>query len=160
VGLVLGQGSLSLGLGVGELAALGAACFAAASANIIRGMRGTDNAPTIFFFFCVAGLPVVAPFALDPWPSAPGPWLVAVAMGLSAFVAQVLMTEAYGALSVAEAAIWLQLTPIAQVALAVPLLGERITGAQLAGVLVGVAGVAYGTALGQRRASLPIGPPP
>jgi drug/metabolite transporter (DMT)-like permease len=153
VGLVLGQGSLSLGLGWGEAAAFGAAVFAAVSANIIRGMRGTDNAPTIFFWFCVAGLPVVAPFALDPWPSAAGPWLLAVAMGLAAFVAQVLMTEAYGALSVPEAAVWLQFTPIAQVVLAVPLLGEPISGAGLAGVLVGVAGVAYGTVLGRRPAA-------
>ncbi|HSB18832.1 MAG TPA: DMT family transporter [Anaeromyxobacteraceae bacterium] len=151
VGLVLGQGGLSLGVGPGELAALAAAVFAAASANIIRGMRITDNAPTIFFFFCVAGLPVVAPFALDPWPAAPGPWLVALVMGLASVAAQVLMTEAYGALSVAEAAVWLQLTPIAQVALAVPLLGERATLSQLAGVLLGVAGVAWGTAFGQRR---------
>ncbi len=160
--LVLGQGRLSLGLGLGEGAAFAAAAFAATSANIIRGMRVTDNAPTIFFFFCAAGLPVVAPFALDPWPSSPGPWLVAVTMGLAAFVAQVLMTEAYGALSVAEAAVWLQLTPIAQVALAAPLLGERVTAAQLAGVLLGVAGVAWGTALGQRRpqaAPAAAGPP-
>lgn len=161
VGLVLGQGGLSLGVGPGELAALAAAVFAAASANIIRGMRITDNAPTIFFFFCVAGLPVVAPFALDPWPAAPGPWLVALVMGLASVAAQVLMTEAYGALSVAEAAVWLQLTPIAQVALAVPFLGERATLSQLAGVLLGVAGVAWGTAFGQRRpapAAAPAGP--
>lgn len=160
VGLVLGQGGLSLGLGLGEAAAFASAIFAAASANIIKGMRGTDNAPTIFFFFCVAGLPVVAPFALDPWPVAPAPWLLAVAMGLAAFAAQVLMTEAYGALSVAEAAIWLQLIPIAQVALAAPLLGERFSAAQLAGVALGVAGVAYGTAMGQRRpAPAPRSPP-
>lgn len=95
VGLVLGQGGLSLGVGRGELAAL--------------------------------------------------------VMGLASVAAQVLMTEAYGALSVAEAAVWLQLTPIAQVALAVPFLGERATLSQLAGVLLGVAGVAWGTAFGQRR---------
>ncbi len=160
--LVLGEGSLRLGLGWGEVAALAAAVFAASSANIIRGMRGTDNAPTIFFFFCLAGLPVVAPFALDPWPMAPGPWLVAVVMGLAAFVAQVLMTEAYGALSVPEAAVWLQLTPIAQFALAVPLLGEPVTAVAMAGVLVGVAGVAYGSVLGHRApAAAPApGPPP
>jgi drug/metabolite transporter (DMT)-like permease len=73
-----------------------------------------------------------------------------VAMGLAAFAAQVLMTEAYGALSVSEAAVWLQLTPIAQYALAIPLLGERPTAAGAAGVLAAVAGVAYATALGHR----------
>ena len=43
------------------------------------------------------------------------PWALAVAMARSGFAAQVLMTEAYGALSVGEAAAWLQLRPIAQV---------------------------------------------
>jgi drug/metabolite transporter (DMT)-like permease len=136
--------------------------FAAVSANIIRGMRGTDNAPTIFFWFCVAGLPVVAPFALDRWPSDPWAWALALGMGLSAFVAQLLMTEAYGTLNVSESAVWLQLTPIALLLMAVPLLGERIPPVSMAGVLIGVAGVAYGTALGARRpkAAVPEEPPP
>ncbi len=150
--LVLGQGTLALGVGWGEMSALAAALFAAASANIIRGMRGTDNAATIFFFFCLAGLPVVAPFALDPWPGGLGPWALAVAMALSALAAQVLMADAYGTLRVSEAAVWLQLTPIAQYLLAVPLLGEPVSAAGLAGVLLGVGGVAYGTALGHRAA--------
>ncbi len=148
--LVLGEGTLSLGLGWGQAAALAAAVFGATSANVIRAMRGTDNAPTIFFFFCLAGLPVVLPFALDPWPMRLVPWLLAGAMALCAFAAQVLMTEAYGTLSVSEAAVWLQLTPLVQYLLAAPLLGERASAAGLAGVLVGVAGVAYGTALGHR----------
>ncbi len=156
VALVLGEGALRVGVGWGEAAALCAAAFAAVSANVIRAMRGTDNAPTIFFWFCVAGLPVVLPFALDAWPRAPSAWALAVVMGLAAFAAQVLMTEAYGALSVSEAAVWLQLTPIAQYALAVPLLGERPSWMGLAGVGMGVAGVAYGTALGRRsRAAAP-----
>ena len=159
--LVLGEGSLSLGLGLGQALALSAAVFGATSANIIRGMRGTDNAPTIFFFFCLAGLPVVLPFALDPWPAAPGPWLLAMAMGLAAFAAQVLMTEAYGALSVPEAAVWLQLTPIAQFLLAVPLLGEPVSAISMAGVLLGVAGVASGSVLGHRApAAAPAPGPP
>lgn len=151
VGLVLGNGSLSLGLGAGELSAFAAAIFAATSANVIRGMRGTDNAPTIFFWFCVAGLPVVAPFALARWPVDPWAWAEAVAMGLAAFAAQLLMTEAYGALSVTEAAAWLQLTPIAQALLAWPLLGEPLDAASLVGVTIGVAGVGWATVLGPRR---------
>ena len=164
--LVLGKGSLSVGVGTGAAAAFGAAVFAAVSANIIRGMRGTDNAPTIFFFFCLAGLPVVAPFALDPWPSSPSLWAVALAMGGASFIAQVLMTEAYGALSVPEAAAWLQLTPIVQVLLASLLLGEVLPPVALGGILLGVAGVAYGTAFGRRKepggkeGATPEDPPP
>jgi drug/metabolite transporter (DMT)-like permease len=151
VALVLGVSRASFGLGLGELAALGAAVFAATSANVIRAMRGTDNAPTIFFFFCLVGLPVVLPFALDPWPWGLSAWALAFAMGLAAYAAQVLMTEAYGVLSVSEAAVWLQLTPVAQYALAIPLLGETPSPVGVVGVLLAAAGVAYGTALGRGR---------
>jgi drug/metabolite transporter (DMT)-like permease len=158
VGLVLGQNALHVALGFGELAALGAALFAATSANLTRAMRATDNAATIFFFFCLAGLPVVAPFALDPWPREAAVWGVAVLVALASWIAQVLMTEAYGTLSVPEAAVWLQLTPIAQFALAVPLLGERPKSLAVAGAILGIAGVAYGTILGQRQPA-PLEPP-
>ncbi len=160
VALVLGNGSLALGLGAGEALAVAAAVFAAFSSVVIRRMRATDNAPTIFFYFCLGGLPVALPFALSAWPTAPGPWLVALAMGLASFSAQVLMTEAYGALSIPEAAIWLQLTPLAQYLLAALLLGEPVTAAGLVGMVVGVAGVAYGTVLGHRpRAPAPAAAP-
>ncbi len=151
VALVLSQGRLGVGFGRGQLAALGAAVFAATSANAIRAVRHTDNAATIFFFFCIAGLPVVLPFALTPWPGGSGPWALAVLMSLLAYAGQLLMSEAYGTLSVPEAAIWLQLLPITQYLLAVPLLGERITLPGLAGVIITVAGVTYGTVLGYRQ---------
>ncbi|NWJ42320.1 MAG: EamA family transporter [Geothrix sp.] len=151
VAMVLSQGHLGFGFGRGQLAALAAAVFAATSANAIRAVRHTDNAATIFFFFCIAGLPVVLPFALTPWPGGVGPWALAVLMSLLAYAGQLLMSEAYGTLSVPEAAIWLQLLPIVQYLLAVPLLGERSTLPGLAGVLITVAGVAYGTVLGHRQ---------
>jgi drug/metabolite transporter (DMT)-like permease len=150
VGLALGTDARSVHLGWGAASALGAAVFAAASANVMRAMRSTENALTIFFFFCLVGLPVVAPFALDPWPSAPLAWGIALLMGLAAFSAQLLMTDAYGGLSVSEAAAWLQLTPIVQVLLAWPLLGERPTAAGLGGIVIAMAGVAWATVLGRR----------
>jgi drug/metabolite transporter (DMT)-like permease len=156
--LVLGGGSLSLGLGAGDAFAVGAALFAAFSSVVIRAMRSTENAPTIFFFFCLGGLPVAAPFALDPWPTLAfgwGPWGLALLMGLAAYGAQVLMSEAYGTLTIGEAAVWLQLTPLAQYLLAVPLLGEPLTGVGLAGMVVGVSGIAWATALGHRARIAP-----
>jgi drug/metabolite transporter (DMT)-like permease len=150
VALVLGNGTLDLGIGAGEGLVLGAALFAAISAVTIRAMRATDNAPTIFFYFCLGGLPVALPFALGHWPGGAAQWAIAVVMALAAFAAQVLMTEAYGALSISEAAVWLQLTPLAQYLLGAALLGEKVTAAGALGILVGVAGVAYGTVLGHR----------
>jgi drug/metabolite transporter (DMT)-like permease len=149
--MVLGQGHGGVGFGRGELAALAAAVFAAASANAIRAVRHTDNASTIYFFFCLAGLPVVLPFALTPLPGGLLPWSLAILMSLLAYGGQILMSQAYGTLAVSEAAVWLQLLPITQYLLAVPLLGERVTAPGLIGVLITVAGVAYGTVLGHRR---------
>ncbi len=149
--LVLSQGHLGLGFGRGQLAALAAAGFAATSAIAIRAVRHTDNAATIFFFFCVAGLPVVVSFALTPLPGGLVPWSLALLMSVLAYGGQMLMSQAYGTLAVSEAAIWLQLLPITQYLLAVPLLGERATAFGLAGVIITVAGVAYGTVMGARR---------
>lgn len=148
--LVLGGGSLRLGLGAGEAFAVGAALFAAVSSVTIRAMRPTDNAATIFFFFSLGGLPVALPFALGAWPGGLVPWLLAVAMALSAYVAQLLLAEAYGPLSISEASVWLQLTPLAQYLLAALLLGEAVSAAGALGILLGIAGVAYGTVLGHR----------
>ena len=151
VALVLSQGHLGFGFGQGQLAALGAAVFAATSANAIRAVRHTDNAATIFFFFCLAGLPVVLPFALTPLPGGGLPWALAILMSLLAYGGQLLMSQAYGTLSVSEAAVWLQLLPITQYLLAAPLLGERFTAPGLAGVLITVAGVTYGTVMGHHK---------
>jgi len=151
VALVLTQGKLALLLGPGEMAALAAAVFAATSANAIRASRPTENAATIFFFFSLVGLPVVLPFALTPWPSGLWPWAVALIMGLLSIAGQVLMAEAYGPLTVAEAAVWLQLIPVTQYFLAVPLLGEPVTGIGLGGVALTVTGVVIGTVLGKKK---------
>ena len=148
--LVLGNGSLHLSFGPGEALAIGAAVFAAISSVTIRAMRATDNAATIFFYFCLGGLPVALPFALGAWPTDPGPWGIAVVMALAAFAAQVALAEAYGALAISEAAVWLQLTPLAQYLLAAVLLGEPVSAAGALGIVVGIAGVAYGTVLGHR----------
>jgi drug/metabolite transporter (DMT)-like permease len=149
--MVLGQGAVAIGLGRGELAALAAAFFAATSAIAMRAMRSTTNSATIFFYFCLVGLVVVAPFALTPWPRGLVPWLLALLMSFAALGGQWLMAEAYGSLSVSEAAVWLQLLPIVTYLMAVPVLGEAISGFGMAGVLLTVAGVAYGSVLGHKR---------
>jgi drug/metabolite transporter (DMT)-like permease len=162
VALVLGDGRLAVGVGAGQLLALGAAFFAAVSAVVIRTMRATENAATIFFYFCLGGIPVALPFALDAWPIDARLWAVAVAMAIAAWAAQLWMSEAYGALTVPEAAGWLQLTPLAQAGLAALVLGERVGTAGLVGMVVAVAGITWGSTLGGRargQAASAIPPP-
>lgn len=147
--LVLGGGGVSLGLGVGEILGVVSAMCGGAAVTSIRALRATDNAPTIFFAFAVGGVAASLPYAFAPWPSAPLAWIAALGVGVVAFLAQLLMTEAYGALSVPEAALWQQLTPIASYLWALTI-GERIGAWTLVGVLLGVAGIVYGSVLGHR----------
>ena len=149
--LVLGGGSLRLGLGTGELLAVVSAITGGAAVTSMRALRATDNAPTIFFAFTVGGVLVSLPYAAGAWPSSPVAWAAALGVGVAAFAAQLLMTEAYGALSVPEAALWQQLTPIASYLWALTL-GESIGWLTVAGVLLGVAGVVYGSVLDHRPA--------
>ncbi len=151
--LVLGGGQAHFQLGTGELLGLVSAVFGGAAVTSIRVLRATANvpAPTVFFAFALGGILVGLPASGGPWPTSPGAWLPAVGVGATAFVAQLTMTEAYGQLSVAEAAIWQQLTPIASYLWGF-LLGEQVTPTAALGILLGVAGVAYGSVLGHRVA--------
>jgi drug/metabolite transporter (DMT)-like permease len=150
--LVIGPGSPSIGFGVGELAGIASAVLGAGAVTSIRALRATDNAPTIFFAFCIGGLVLSAPFSSGAWPTDVASWALAAAVGVLSFAAQILMTQAYGALTVAEAGIWQQLTPIASYAWALALLGERLSRLGALGVLLGIAGVAYGSILGHHPA--------
>ncbi len=149
--LVLGGGTSSFSLGLGELAGIASAILGAGAVNAIRALRKTDNAPTIFFAFCLGGLIVSWPFALGPWPTNAGLWVTAIGgVGVTSFAAQMLMTHAYGKFTVPEAAIWQQLTPVASYLWALALLDERLAPLGILGVGLGVTGVVYGSALGQR----------
>lgn len=150
VALVIGPGTESVAMGLGTVAALGSAITAGVSLVNVRALRATDNAPTIFFAFCLGGLVVSAPFSLGSWPTDPWLWCAAVGAGVVSMVAQLLMTAAYGPLTVAEAALWQQLTPLASYLWALALLDERLSPLGVAGILLGVSGVAYGTILGHR----------
>lgn len=149
--LVMGGGHARFHLGFGQGIAIVSAIFGGAAVTSIRALRATDNAPTIFFAFSIGGLVVSLPFAWGGWPVAPLPWIAAGAMGVVAFGAQLLMTQAYGELSVPEAALWQQLNPIATYGWSLTI-GERITPWTIVGVLLGASGVVYGAVLGHRSA--------
>ncbi len=147
--LVLGGGRVAFGLGAGEVLGLVSGITGGAAVTAIRALRPTHNAPTIFFSFSVGGFLVSIPFALGAWPAGWIPYAATLGVGVSAFLAQLFMTEAYGALSVPEAAIWQQLTPIASYLWALTL-GEALGTTTVIGVLLGVAGIVYGSVLGHR----------
>lgn len=149
--LVLGGGRTTFRLGTGEALGIASAAFGGAAVTAIRALRGSANvpAPTVFLAFSIGGFLSGVPFAFGAWPASPGPWIVALGVGITSFLAQLAMTEAYGQLSVPEAALWQQLTPLCAYLFALGL-GERVTGAAAVGILLGVAGVVYGSVLGHR----------
>jgi drug/metabolite transporter (DMT)-like permease len=151
--LVLGGGTAQLHLGWGELVAVGSAVLSAGAGTAIRAARATDNALTVFSFFCACGLLVSWPFALGPWPTSPVLWGVALLMALSSFAAQILMTHAYGSVTVPESAIWLEVNPVAAYVLGLVFLGERTSALGAAGVVVAMAGVSYAAIFGRAPAS-------
>ncbi|HEY5958220.1 MAG TPA: DMT family transporter, partial [Polyangiaceae bacterium] len=148
--LVLGGGTTAFAFGWGEVAGLASALLGAGAVTAIRALRLTDNAFTIFLAFCLGGLVVSWPFALNPWPSSSSLWFVAlIGVGGTSFGAQVLMTQAYGELTVPEAAVFQQLTPVASYFWALALLNERLTLLGMVGVGLSVAGVIYGSVFGK-----------
>jgi drug/metabolite transporter (DMT)-like permease len=148
--LVIGGGETRLAMGWGQWVGVASAVLGAGAVTSIRALRATDNAPTIFFAFTLGGLLVSAPLALGPWTYHHHAWIFAGAAGLVSFAAQMAMTEAYGALTVAEAAVWQQLTPVCSYLWAFGLLSEGLSGVGMVGVALGVAGVVYGSILGHR----------
>jgi drug/metabolite transporter (DMT)-like permease len=149
--LVVGGGQASFTLGTGEVLGLVSAVTGGAAVTSIRTLRASANVPaaTVFCAFALGGILVGLPSVVDPWTTSTLSWLAAAGVGVAAFIAQLAMTEAYGQLAVAEAALWQQLTPIASYLWGFAL-GERISGSTLVGILLGVGGVVYGSLLGHR----------
>lgn len=145
--LVLGGGGVTFHLGVGEGLGILSAMVGGAAVTSMRVLRATDNPPTIFFAFTLGGVLVSAPYAIGAWPGGLVPWAAALGVGVVTFFAQIFMTDAYGALSVPEAALLQQLTPVAGYLWGLTL-GEPIGAATMLGVALGVAGVVYGSVLG------------
>jgi drug/metabolite transporter (DMT)-like permease len=151
---VLGGGG-TLKIGWGEAAGLASALLGAGAVTSIRALRPTDNAPTIFFAFCLGGLALSAPFSLTAWPGGLREWGLALAVSAVSVAAQLLMTHALGFLTVPEAAVWQQLGPVASYLWALLLLDERISPVGALGVSLVVVGVAIGARGGASAALKP-----
>jgi drug/metabolite transporter (DMT)-like permease len=157
VGCVLG-GTGGLSLGWGEAAGMASALLGAGAIVSIRALRPTDNAATIFFAFCLGGFAVSLPFAFDAWPLDGSSWALALAVVALSVAAQLLMTHAFGFLTVPEASVWQQVAPVASYLWALAILGEKTSALGAVGVTLVLVGVGWGAVPG-RQASVPGGQP-
>lgn len=132
------------GLGLGQLTGFASAFLSAGAILSIRVLRTDHNATTIFFAFCLGGLIVSSPFALQPWHHGSQAWVLVIASACAGVGSHLLMTHSFGALTVPEAAVWQQLAPVASYLWAVPLLHEAVEWPELVGVICVTVGVVYG----------------
>lgn len=142
--MVLGKDARGVALGLGQLAGVVSALLSAGAILSIRALRARHNTATIFFAFCVGGLIVSSPFALQSWQHSPQAWALAIASAFAGVGAHLLMTHSLGALTVPEAAVLQQLAPVTCYLWAVPLLAESPRWPEVVGVLCVTFGVVYG----------------
>jgi len=153
VGLVIYGGAPpgSLGFGTWQLVGVLSALLSGAAIATIREVRRTDGSWEIFAAFCFGGAIITGVPAARGWvqPS-PREWLLTVAVGALAVVAQLVMTWSLRYLRAAVAGIIMQLTPVAAMVLGYLLYGERAVGVAIAGAVITLAGVCWGALLAAR----------
>lgn len=144
VTLVLDRPGAGFHLGLGEAAGLLSAVIAGFAVVTIRASRAYDNATTILLAFSLGGLLLSLPFAIPTWRDVGGAtWSLALVVGVTSFVAQWLMTYAFGLVTASQGALYQQLTPVFVYLLGAAVLGEPLALASMAGVALTLAAVAF-----------------
>lgn len=142
------QGGLGLTLGVGAWAGVLSAILSGAAVIALRALRGDTDAASIFLSFCLFGLLVGVPFAVQDWrPLSADMVLPLLGVGLSSVVAQMIFTYAMGYVTAAAGGITTQLTPAFSWLLGALLLGEPLQPLAMLGSLICMVGVLWGTGL-------------
>jgi drug/metabolite transporter (DMT)-like permease len=141
-----------LTLGLGAWAGVVSALFGGAAQTVIRSLRRDTDAGSVFFSFCLFGLLWALPFAVADWrPLSSGLLLPALVMGLFSTGAQLLFTYAFAYTSAAAGSATTQLTPAFTWLLGVGLLGDSVHPLALAGSLLCVGGVLWGSSWPRAR---------
>ncbi len=138
-----GPGSLFSFSTAGLLSLLGG-FFAAVAVVAIKKLRETDNSSVIYLAQCVFGALVIGyPTASSSFAFPPIMWLILLAIGCLATIAQMMMTEAYAHVSATEGSLLAFLVPVLNVALGALVFGETMQPLALAGSVAVLASCAY-----------------
>jgi len=126
-----------LDIGIDGLLALLGGALSGVAVVAIKKLRETDSPSMIYLAQCVFGLLVVGyPAAAGRLDFAPVTWIVLLALGAVATVAQLLMTWAYKHVPATEGSLLAFLTPVINVFLGVLLFGESMRPVTIAGSLL------------------------
>ncbi len=150
--VVRGQGhgvELFAGFGPFELAGLASAICGGAAVTAIRAARRSESSWSIYASFTLFGLLINLPMGLLNWvhPTVrDGFWLVVV--GLTSFVAQLLMTFAFRWVDNLRAGVIAQLTVVLSLIFGALVFGDQLTAQQLCGSVLTLGSVIAVIALG------------
>jgi drug/metabolite transporter (DMT)-like permease len=144
--VALASGTGTHWLDPGALCGMVSAFLGGAAMATIRGLRRDTSAASIFFSFCLFGVLWSLPFALPTWRALDAAtWALAIAVGLLALGAQLLLTHAFAYVGAAQGSVATQLTPAFSWILGVLWLHESVAPLALVGALICVGGVALGS---------------
>lgn len=151
-----GPGSFSWSLGA--VAGLISPLLAGAAMTSVRALRQDTDAPTVFLAFCGVGALLGLPLSWSNWtPLSPALLWPSVAVGLLAFVGQMLFTYAFGYVSASAGSAVTQLTPVFSWALAALFLDEVPRPLTAAGAVVCVLGVLLGLWGPKKKPAMAVG---
>lgn len=129
----------------GDVYGFFAGVMSAIAMVIIRGLRKTEPAISVFFSLCVFGAlcAVITMLVQKPvWPDATG-WLILLIMGISATAGQMTMTYGMGFTGVGEAGILQMSTVVYSSAVGIIWLGDPFNTRILTGAILVLASAAY-----------------
>jgi drug/metabolite transporter (DMT)-like permease len=119
------------GLSLGHFLALGSSAFAGHAVILIRRLRRSNDAFTIYYYYCVAGgLITAVPLLAQTGPILPGTgtgWLYLSAVALSAMIAQLVMNEGMKYLDASRTGSLMMIEVITAAAFGALWLGETLT---------------------------------
>jgi drug/metabolite transporter (DMT)-like permease len=139
-----GGGSAAFAMGWDGLLALLGGLLASVAVVAIKKLRETDSSPVIYLSQCLFGALVFGyPTASSSFSFPPVLWLVLIAIGGLATVAQLIMTYAYKHVPTTEGSLLSFLMPVVNVVLGAAIFGERMHPLALAGSGVVLAACVY-----------------
>lgn len=121
-----------------EIITLIGAMIGGVAVTVVRKLHDTDNSWTIYFSQCLGGLVLFAvPALMSSWEISPSGWLIMSAIGISATIGQLLMTQGFRYVPVRIGSLLGMLDPVLAYAAGVVIFGEGLSvGAVFGAVLV------------------------
>lgn len=124
----LGRGDDLGTIGLNECIAMGGSVLSGLAVVIVRKLRATESSYAIFFSQCVIGFwLMLIPANLVPASIGISGGFVLLGIGVSATIAQLLMTYAYKALPVSQGSVIALITPVTNILIGMAVFGETVT---------------------------------